>query len=52
VEYRTGEEELYDLERDQFELRSRHRDPDYADVEQQPVDELEVLRDCAGASCR
>jgi len=50
--YPNGEEELYDLDRDPYELRSRDADPDYAP-------ELRALRrlyaeigDCEGRGCR
>ncbi|HEY6416757.1 MAG TPA: sulfatase, partial [Acidimicrobiales bacterium] len=33
VEHENGEEELYDLRRDPFQLRSRHADPNYAAIE-------------------
>ena len=32
AEHNTGEKELYDLEKDPFELQSRHNDPAYASV--------------------
>jgi hypothetical protein len=32
VRYSTGEEELYDLQTDPFELQSRHADPAMASV--------------------
>lgn len=52
VEYRTGERELYDLERDPFELRSRHDDPSYAARRRELARKLDALRDCAGPTCR
>ena len=30
AEHNTGEKELYDLQKDPFELQSRHNDPAYA----------------------
>ncbi len=52
AEYTEGGRELYDLERDKFELKSRHDDPSYADERSELEDRLDELRDCAGASCR
>jgi arylsulfatase A-like enzyme len=47
----TGAYELYDLERDPYELNSRHADPAYAPVRQALRLELKRLRNCRGASC-
>jgi arylsulfatase A-like enzyme len=52
AEYDTGEQELYDLQRDPFELRSRHLAPAYAATRAQLADRLHELQSCAGASCR
>jgi hypothetical protein len=52
AEYDNGERELYDLKRDPFELQSRHRDPAYSSVEGKLADRLDLLRGCAGSSCR
>jgi arylsulfatase A-like enzyme len=52
AEYATGERELYDLNRDPFELESRHEDPAYAGVRNKLAGRLDALRTCAGASCR
>ncbi len=52
AEHRTGEQELYDLNNDPFELRSRHADPAYAVVKAQLAARLHELQDCAGSSCR
>ena len=52
VEYENGERELYDLKRDPYELESRHRDSAYASVERELAARLELLRGCAGSSCR
>jgi len=52
AEHETGEQELYDLKKDPFELESRHDDPDYALVEAQLAARLHELRTCAGPSCR
>ena len=52
AEHETGEKELYDLNSDPFELRSRHDDPAYASVQAQLAGRLQELRSCAGSSCR
>ncbi len=52
AEHNTGERELYDLQNDPFELRSRHKAPGYAAVESRLATRLHQLQDCAGASCR
>jgi arylsulfatase A-like enzyme len=51
AEHDTGEQELYDLQEDPFELRSRHADPAYAAVKAQLADRLHELQTCAGPSC-
>jgi N-acetylglucosamine-6-sulfatase len=50
--YGTGEEELYDLFTDPFELQSRHSDPAYASVKGALARLLAQLQSCAGAGCR
>jgi arylsulfatase A-like enzyme len=50
--YKTGEQELYDLKRDPFELASRHDDPAYEAVRAVLERRLHELQSCAGASCR
>jgi N-acetylglucosamine-6-sulfatase len=50
--YGTGEEELYDLFIDPFELQSRHGDPAYAAVKGALAGLLGQLQDCAGSACR
>ena len=52
VLYGTGEEELYDLERDPFELQSRHNDPAYAGIRARLSKLLGTLRDCDAGECR
>lgn len=52
AEHHSGGKELYDLRRDPFELRSRHRSPDYRDIRTELAQQLEELRDCAGPDCR
>jgi len=46
------DEELYDLRRDPYELRSLHDDPAYARVRATLAERLERLLQCAGESCR
>ncbi len=45
AEHDTGEEELYDLRKDPFELRSRHNAPAYASVKAQLATRLHELAD-------
>jgi len=52
VEHSTGERELYDLQRDPFELTSVHADPAYARTRQALAAQLATLRTCAGDVCR
>jgi arylsulfatase A-like enzyme len=51
VKWRGGARELYDLRRDPFELRSRHRDPRYAAIAEQLSFEVKRLRHCIGEDC-
>jgi N-acetylglucosamine-6-sulfatase len=50
--YGTGEEELYDLFSDPFELQSRHTDPAYTTVKGALASLLGHLQTCAGQGCR
>jgi arylsulfatase A-like enzyme len=52
AEYDTGERELYDLQRDPFELQSRHNFPPYATVRAVLAARLHKLETCSGSSCR
>jgi N-acetylglucosamine-6-sulfatase len=52
VVYRSGERELYDLERDPAQLRSRHRDPLYGPTRRALQIELDRLKTCRGRACR
>ena len=52
AEYPNGDRELYDLERDPFELESLHADPAYADERAALERLLDRLRTCAGRACR
>ena len=48
----AGEEELYDLEADPFQLESGHADPGMEQARMRLSDRLAELRDCAGDDCR
>jgi arylsulfatase A-like enzyme len=48
----TGEEELYNLDEDPYELTSLHKDPSLATLRAELRARLLQLRTCAGASCR
>jgi N-acetylglucosamine-6-sulfatase len=52
AEYTNGEKELYDLQRDPFELQSRHASPAYASVRATLAKRLQRLERCSGATCR
>ncbi|MGZ8493883.1 MAG: sulfatase family protein [Gemmatirosa sp.] len=50
--YGNGEEELYDLQVDPYELDNRAFDPAYTAVRAELTDRLQRLRFCAAANCR
>ena len=52
VQHANGERELYDLERDPYQLTSLHNDPAYAGVQAELALRLGLLSVCAGPSCR
>jgi hypothetical protein len=52
VKYDTGDEELYDVQRDPNELHSLHHDPKLADIKAELHRRLIELSSCAGAECR
>jgi N-acetylglucosamine-6-sulfatase len=52
VRYSSGERELYDLDRDPYELRSLAADPRYRRVMSWLQAHLRTLARCSGASCR
>jgi N-acetylglucosamine-6-sulfatase len=52
VEHSIGERELYDLQRDPFQLTSVHDDPRYTATRQALADRLTALRTCSGDPCR
>jgi N-acetylglucosamine-6-sulfatase len=49
---RQGGNELYDLDRDPFQLRNVTRDPGYAEIKDRLRARLGALRHCSGGSCR
>jgi hypothetical protein len=51
AQYENGEQELYDLARDPYELQSRHNDRAYAQLRAALAARLDVLRNCRGAVC-
>ncbi len=52
VRYRNDEVELYDLERDPWEIRNVAADPAYAGVLQYMSSHLDQVSDCHGNQCR
>ena len=51
VRWSTGEEELYDLDADPYELESLHDEVAYAEVKRQLAALVDELKTCAGTSC-
>jgi arylsulfatase A-like enzyme len=49
--YGTGEQELYDLYLDPYELQSRHADPSFASVEADLERLLATSANCSGGGC-
>lgn len=47
----TGEQELYDLKKDPYQLNNVVNDPAYASIRDELAAKLVTLRDCAGKSC-
>jgi N-acetylglucosamine-6-sulfatase len=52
AQHASGETELYDLQRDPFELQNLANDPAYADVASKLAQRLEDLKSCRGKACR
>jgi hypothetical protein len=52
VQHSTGEQELYDLATDPYQLTSLHADPRYAGVKSSLGARLAKLRVCVGDACR
>ncbi|OLE35883.1 MAG: hypothetical protein AUG48_09425 [Actinobacteria bacterium 13_1_20CM_3_68_9] len=51
AEHQSGEKELYDLQKDPWELQSRQNNPAYDAVQAQLANRLHQLQNCAGSSC-
>jgi N-acetylglucosamine-6-sulfatase len=52
IEYNNGDRELYDLQKDPYELQSLHNSPAYASVKATLAHRLRQLKHCSGESCR
>jgi N-acetylglucosamine-6-sulfatase len=52
AEHNSGEQELYDLQKDPWELQSRDQNPAYDSVQEKLADDLDQLQSCAGSGCR
>ncbi len=51
AEHDTGEKELYDLQKDPWELQSRQGNPAYDSVQGKLANDLHQLQSCAGSAC-
>lgn len=51
VEHSSGEQELYDMNNDPYQLQSLHADPAYSDQLADLAGRLHQLQSCAGTSC-
>ncbi len=51
LQYQNGENELYDLQTDPYELASKHNDPTYASIKKKLITKLKTLKDCKGRDC-
>ena len=52
AEYQNGDRELYDLQKDPYELQSQHANAAYDGIKTALAARLKNLVTCAGASCR
>jgi len=52
ADYASGGSQLFDLDKDPYELKNLAGDPSVADTERELRQTLRELSDCAGASCR
>jgi hypothetical protein len=52
AEHRNGDRELYDLQKDPYELQSQHANPAYDQIRIALAGRLHNLVTCAGATCR
>jgi N-acetylglucosamine-6-sulfatase len=50
--YGNGEEELYDLQADPYELENRAGDPAFTGIRTELTERLDRLRFCSGVNCR
>jgi N-acetylglucosamine-6-sulfatase len=51
-EYQNGDRELYDLQKDPYELQSQHANPAYDGIKAALAARLHNLVTCSGATCR
>lgn len=52
IEWPSGEKELYDITKDQYELNNLARDKNYAPIRNFLRNHLFELKDCSGRTCR
>jgi len=52
AEHQNGDRELYDLQKDPYELQSEHANPAYDQIKAALASRLHNLVTCAGATCR
>ena len=52
AEYQNGDRELYDLQKDPYELQSQHANPAYDQIKAALAARLHNLVTCAGGTCR
>ncbi len=52
IEWPSGEKELYDITKDQYELNNLARDNNLAPIRNFLHNQLEALKECSGRSCR
>ncbi len=51
IRWRAGEEELYDLRKDPYELENIAAEPEAAELKKDLAERAEALRTCAGSGC-
>lgn len=51
VDHSRGQDELYDLNNDPYELESQHGNPAYEAIKRQLQNNLLMLKTCSGATC-
>ena len=52
IAWPSGEKELYDITKDQYELNNLARDKNYAPIRNFLHNHLRLLEDCSGSTCR